>query len=114
MVDGVEPEFKVGIWLMPDNRSIGALEHFIEKLIPGSDPCWDYAHEAASAARGRYGGVACPEKDHLKSRLHTWLAWQREPGRPFGTALTASILSHDSPEALAFLRWFQRLFPTTL
>ena len=50
-------------------------------------------------------------RNHAKSHLHTWLAWQREPGRPFGTALTAQIFGHDSPETLAFLAWFRRLFP---
>lgn len=31
---------------------------------------------------------------------------------PFGIALNASILRHDSKEALAFVAWFQRLFAT--
>lgn len=114
VVDGMFPGTKLGIWLMPDNRSTGTLEHFVEKLIPRADLCRDYAQEVATEAHRRYCGTGCPEKDLLKSRIHTWLAWQREPGRPFGTALTAKILGHDSSEARAFLTWFHRLFPTTV
>lgn len=111
IVPGMFADTQLGIWLMPDNQSAGMLEHFIEKLIPSGDRCWAYAHEAATEAQKRYGGVACPAKELPKSRLYTWLAWQREPGRPFGVALTARFLSHDTPEALAFLDWFHRLFP---
>lgn len=112
VVDGMFPGSQLGIWLMPDNRSTGTLEHFVEKLVPVGDPCWGYADEVSNEAHRRYGDAGCPEKDLSKSRLYTWLAWQREPGRPFGIALTAQILGHDSPEARAFLAWFYRLFPT--
>lgn len=111
VVPGLLPGTEVGIWLMPDNLTKGTLEDFLAKLIPAGDPCWDLAHQTATQARGHYGDRGCPEKDHAKSHMYTWLAWQREPGRPFGTALTAQILGHDSAEALAFLAWFRRLFP---
>ena len=51
-----------------------------------------------------------PPVDRLKAILHTWLAWQQEPGRPYGTAVGARFFRHDSPAALAFLAWFKRLF----
>lgn len=111
VVSGLFPDTQIGFWLMPDNLSRGTLEDFLAKLVPAGDACWEMAHETAVQARGRYGDRGCPEKDRAKSHLYTWLAWQREPGRPFGTALTARILGHDSPEALAFLSWFRRLFP---
>ncbi|MFY0525767.1 DUF3226 domain-containing protein [Archangium gephyra] len=99
---------KLGIWLMPDNQQPGILEHFLGRLVPANDPCWAYAEEVTAKARVLGGSLA--EKDHAKGRIHTWLAWQSDPGLPFGTALTARLLGRDSPEALAFVAWFRRLF----
>jgi Protein of unknown function (DUF3226) len=105
---GLRPQSRVGFWLMPDNSSPGTLESFLRKLVPDDDSCWSYAEEAAGEARQR--GARCRETDHLKSALHTWLAWQEKPGMPFGTALTARVLGHDSETALRFVAWFHRLF----
>jgi hypothetical protein len=108
IVSGLSPGSRLGVWLMPDNSSPGSLESFLSRLVPADDPCWAYADEAASEARRR--GARCPEKDHLKSQLHTWLAWQEESGLPFGTALRARVFQHDSQDALRFVSWFRRLF----
>lgn len=108
IVSGLRPGSRLGVWLMPDNTSPGTLESFLSKLVPAGDPCWSYADEAAGEARRR--GARCPEKDHLKSQLHTWLAWQEESGLPFGTALRARVFQHDTEDALRFVSWFRRLF----
>lgn len=108
IVSGLRPDSRLGVWLMPDNTSPGTLESFLSKLVPASDPCWPYADEAASEARRR--GARCPQRDHLKSQLHTWLAWQEESGLPFGTALRARVFQHDSEDALRFVSWFRGLF----
>lgn len=99
---------RLGVWLMPDNQKAGILEDFLGKLVPAGDQCWAYADEVTSHARMR--GSRLADKDHSKGRIHTWLAWQESPGLPFGTALTAWLLSHDSPEAIRFVGWFRRLF----
>ena len=31
---------RVGIWIMPDNVSLGELETFVEQMIPAGDPVW--------------------------------------------------------------------------
>ena len=49
-------------------------------------------------------------RNELKAVLHAWLAWQQRPGRPYGTAITARYIGHDSPAALRFVEWFQRVF----
>ena len=70
IVDGRRPGSKVGFWLMPDNISAGALEHFLGRLVlPG--PIWTYAAEVTTEARKR--GAPCLEKDHAKSWLYTWV-----------------------------------------
>lgn len=108
IVAGLRPRSRLGIWLMPDNKSPGTLESFLTKLVPERDLIWDYARDVVVEARRQ--GARCQERDHLKSRLHTWLAWQEEPGLPFGTALRAKIFNHDTPDSVTFARWFNRLF----
>ncbi len=108
VVDGRQPGSRVGIWLMPDNSSSGTLESFLSTLVPAEHPLWIFADQATREARRR--GAQCPEKDHLKSVLHTWLAWQEEPGLHLGTALKAGIFETDREGALRFVAWFRNLF----
>lgn len=100
----------VGVWLMPDCLSDhGKLEHLIHTLIPPDDRAWPHAKESTESAK-RDWGAAFKDVDRAKAEIHCWLAWQNEPGVPFGTAIRANFLRHDSPEALAFLRWLRNLF----
>jgi hypothetical protein len=108
IVPGLRPSSRVGIWLMPDNSSPGILEDFLSRLVPREDTIW--AHAGGVVAEARSLGARCREVDHLKSTLHTWLAWQEDPGLPFGTALRAQVFRHDSEDALRFVAWFRRLF----
>ena len=99
---------RFGIWIMPNNQASGVLEDFLQRLVPAGDRCWMHADVSTKQARALGGPLK--ENDHTKGAIHTWLAWQDPPGQPFGTALNARILNHDSPEALAFVAWFKRLF----
>jgi len=108
VVPGMYADWRVGVWLMPDNQNQGQLEDFLCKLVPPCDKCWTYAGEAARRAREL--GAKFPDKSFSKANIHTWLAWQEPPGLPFGTAITAMYFGVDSPEALRFVRWFKQLF----
>ena len=101
---------RVGVWLMPDNRQEGALEHFLETLVQEGDSLFDYARESTENARAH--GARYPEAvgETMKAVLHTWLAWQEEPGLPYGTAIRARYFRHDSEVAECFVRWFRRVF----
>jgi hypothetical protein len=88
--------------------SPGALEEFLGRLVRPDHPIWPYANEATQEARQR--GARCLEKDHAKSMLYAWLAWQEEPGRPFGIALKSGLFDTNGEEALRFVAWFKRLF----
>ena len=105
-VDG--QSLRLGVWLMPDNRRGGMLEDFLAKLVPSGDACW--AHADTSTGQARNLGAPLAPVHHAKGVLHTWLAWRAVPGLPFGIALNSQVLGHDSLEALAFVRWFNRLF----
>jgi hypothetical protein len=45
-----------------------------------------------------------------KALLYTWLAWQLEPGKPFGKAIQAGYLDHTAPPVQPFLDWFSQTF----
>jgi len=108
IISGILPDSLIGIWIMPDNSSPGKLENFLARLIPVGDLCWPYADEATNHARDL--GAPFSQNDQIKARIHTWLAWQKEPGRPYGIAITARYFEKDSQEALTFVSWFKRLF----
>ncbi len=97
----------LGIWLMPDNRAPGMLEDFLLKSVNNeavqmAEHCIDIAKEK--------GVTTFKSVHHSKAVLHTWLAWQDEPGRPLGQAITTNVLKHDSPSARDFIHWLQILF----
>ncbi len=99
----------VGIWLMPDNSVPGTLENFISFLIPTDDTLWDKAADCIQRI---------PQKERLfpsqyqniKAHLHTWLAWQKEPGKPMGQAITKRFLDPAAPHAQTLIAWLRRLF----
>lgn len=109
---GMSPTFqaRVGVWLMPDNRSGGKVEDFLLPLIPdGQRPLLDFASEKTDEARQSHG-AEFEEKDRSKAVIQTWLAWQREPGHPYGRAVDKRYFRHDAPAADAFVSWIRQVF----
>ena len=97
---------RTGVWIMPDNRTEGMLEDFLRFLVPQEDPLLDYADSCVdSIPKRRFS-----ENDRIKAVMHTWLAWQEEPGRPYGMAITAQFLNPESDEATVLASWIRRLF----
>jgi AAA15 family ATPase/GTPase len=45
-----------------------------------------------------------------KGRIYTYLAWQKEPGKPLGQAITARYLDAAQPKAKEFADWLLLLF----
>ena len=99
---------RVGVWIIPDNRRDGALEDFLRDLIDEEDPLLPHAEQSTNRAKEL--GACFPENGAGKAVLHTWLAWQREPGLPYGTAMRARYFRDDSPAARAFVGWFRAVF----
>lgn len=99
-----------GVWIMPDNEiETGYLETFLTYLVPENDQCWKHAKNsvAALAEKPFVKEIA----DHTtKAEIHTFLAWQAEPGKPFGQAITAKYLQADNPNCEKFVEWLKRLF----
>ena len=112
--DSTEYGARVGVWLMPDNQQEGehgegTLERFLETLVQEADPLLPFAREATRRAKTDHG-ASYSDGDVRKAVLHAWLAWQREPGLPYGTAIRARYFRHDSPVAESFVTWFRRVF----
>ena len=49
------------------------------------------------------------EIHRAKAVIHTWLAWQSEPGVRMGAAVTRKYLEPQAPTALAFVAWLNQL-----
>ncbi|MGR8932936.1 MAG: DUF3226 domain-containing protein [Gammaproteobacteria bacterium] len=99
----------VGLWLMPNNQLPGILENFIALLIPNheSNILWQHATQSVADIPGQ---KAFPDVRLPKAQLHTWLAWQEEPGKPIGQAIAARYLDAQTEAAERFVAWIKRLF----
>jgi len=99
---------RVGVWIMPNNRDTGALEEFLLALMPDQAPL--LAHAEDSIDRIPAGLRRFSDSSHPKALMHTYLAWQENPGRPYGTAIKSGYLDASAPPALAMVAWLRELF----
>jgi hypothetical protein len=97
----------IGIWIMPDNKLPGMLEDFVSFLVPQGDPLWEQAKDCLNE-------IPEPQrkfkKHFAKAHIHTWLAWQEEPGTPLGSAINKRYLDADALHAKNLTDWVRRLF----
>lgn len=111
IIAGIGRNPTIGIWLMPDNLESGMLEDFVPYLIPENDLLRSFADQTltrieAETIMNRYD----PAVHRAKAFIHTWLAWQKDPGTPMGLALTKTYLDHNTALCLRFVNWLNRLF----
>ena len=100
---------KVGVWLMPDNNSKGMLEDFISFLIPIEDKLLPFVEDALTEIEKQE--LNKYSKEHRsKAKIHTWLAWQEDPGTPLGLSITRKYLSTDEEICQKFVKWLSELF----
>lgn len=94
---------RVGVWLMPDNVGVGALEEFVAAMVPDEDPVWPLARS--------YIDEVGPHllTSRSKAELHAWLATRERPF-PMGAAISAKALNTDGPLCQSFAAWLNRLF----
>lgn len=99
---------QVGVWIMPDNKLPGILEDFVSLLVPPADGLMQRVHENVAAipqAERKF-----KDKDLPKVYIHTWLAWQKDPGMPLGKAVTAKFLDPHAAGAGPFVAWLRNVF----
>ena len=99
---------RVGVWIMPDNRSPGMLEDYLQVLVPSGDRLLSYAQTCVDKIPEedrRFGDSRLP-----KALIHTWLAWQKKPGLPLWHAMLKGYFDIDSPKATDFIAWLNCVF----
>ena len=99
---------RIGIWIMPDNQTKGILEDFLRFLVPAGSQLFEHVKTSVGTipeTERRFAQVAEP-----KAIIHTWLAWQEEPGKPLGTAITAKFLDPNVTQVDVLVAWLKRLY----
>lgn len=100
---------KFGVWIMPDNQTGGMLETFLAYLIKDeSETLWKYSQQVVSEAKNKGANYKDTHLD--KANIHTWLAWQDEPGNQLHIAVKKKILDPQHPKAQIFIDWFTKLY----
>lgn len=99
-----------GVWIMPDNLlERGYLETFLSFLVPENSKSWEQAKNCVANLEEK--PFVKPNVDHTtKAEIHTFLAWQAEPGKPFGQSITAKYLKTENLQCEKFADWLRRLF----
>jgi hypothetical protein len=99
---------RVGIWIMPDNQTDSILEDFLRFLVPEESPLFEHVQSSVAAIPDNerlFGKLAEP-----KAIIHTWLAWQEDPGNPYGLAIKAGYLDSTVSQVDVLVSWLNRLF----
>ncbi|MFM2311082.1 MAG: hypothetical protein RLZZ04_358 [Cyanobacteriota bacterium] len=100
---------KFGLWIMPDNQTGGMLETFLAYLVKDeSEALWQYSQEVVLEAKNKGANYKPTHVD--KANIHTWLAWQDEPGNQLHIAVKKKILDPQHPKAKNFIDWFTKLY----
>ena len=107
VVHRLGPRF--GVWIMPDNRFSGMLEDFLVRLIP-EDSRDVYELSVNCVSEAKRNGASFSDAHRTKAEIHTWLAWQDEPGKQHHQAVHHRVLDPEKPESQPFVNWFRRLF----
>ena len=108
----IKQEFKpiFGVWIMPDNQiERGYLEDFLSFLVPANDVTWEQAKKCIDNLQSK-PFIRQNVNHTIKAEILTYLAWQKEPGKPFGAAIAERYLQPNTPEAQNFVNWLKRLF----
>ncbi len=98
---------KVGIWLMPDNKSSGELEDFVQQMIASNDPVWprsvSYIESIPSEDR------KFKKNKEMKAKVYAWLSTIEPPGL-MGFAISSGYLRCDGHLCKSFVAWIEKLF----
>lgn len=104
IIDGTP---RIGVWLMPDNRSTGEIEDFVQRMIPHDDPAWPLAQQYIRDIPE--GAKKFRATKTSRAGLHAWLATREKPGF-MGSAIGRGDLETDGPLCTEFAEWIERLF----
>lgn len=99
----------VGVWIMPDNNLNGMLEDFVALLADENDNVLSAVDSTLLTIE--QNGINRYKAIHkAKARIHTFLAWQEDPGTPMGFAITKRYLNPNAETCTPFISWLNSLF----
>ena len=98
---------RVGIWLMPNNESMGELEDFVRSMLPDDDPVWPQAESYIDGIPE--GNRRFTDKKALRAKVHAWLATRSRP-RLMGVAVRDGDLHVNGELATKFADWLRHVF----
>lgn len=99
--------YPIGLWIMPDHRNDGMLEHFVENLIINHPTQNSLKKEAAQVVANLKIKLFNQLTQTKKAELNTWLSWQEKPGQLFNL-VDKNIL--DLTQAPNFTNWLKKVF----
>ena len=100
---------KFGLWIWPDNSASGDLESLLHSIVPEKDST--FSHSQAIVSQLIEKGInPFKVKDQRKAEIYTWLAWQEEPGQPFGKAVKFNYFNLETETCNNFKSWLQNLY----
>ncbi len=109
--DPQEGKKRLGIWIMPNNKTKGILEDFIIRMRHDNEDnqrLWGHVEHSINTLPD--GPRFDESKDLAKAQVATWLAWQEEPGHPMGLAVSMGYVDAHSETVDDFINWLKRLF----
>lgn len=102
-------EFKIGVWIMPNNNENGMLEDFISFLVPKEDKILPIVNDTLTNIESK--GLNQYSLIHKsKATIHSWLSLQSDPGTPMGLGITKRYLTTDEETCLKLVNWLKELF----
>lgn len=104
-----ETSRRIGIWIMPDNSSNGAIEEFLISLVDPQQLLMRFSKSTTKEARESHGATF-RESQTSKAELSCWLAWQDEPAAKYGESVQAGRFDLGQPAAVHFCEWVKQLF----
>jgi hypothetical protein len=99
---------RFGIWMWPDNVTIGDLEHFVAGVVPQS-PALAYAAEATMVAKDAHG-AEYDRMDARKAVLKVRSVWRDATAAGGYGHLIRNLPLSQTLASNAFLAWFTELF----
>ena len=104
-----ENDITFGIWIMPNNKSEGMLENFMENLVPKEDQLFikvkSTITEIEAQQLNRYKPI-----HKSKATMRTWLALQNPPNGKIELLIEDNLLTTNNETCNTFVAWLNKLF----
>lgn len=103
----IDGQPRVGVWLMPDNRTPGEIEDFVAKLIPHNDPIWPKSQryiDSIPEYQRRF-----PSAKITKAKTFAWVSTRKRPGL-IDSAINRQDLDLSRDSYKSFVGWLEELY----